>query len=280
MSNDLTKRNDLTKPTERERQKSNDAASRLKGELMRDAIARALGEESEKIAPEGPPRVILALANFARSSWDRAKGLQRAMFEAAAGNLEMKFAFYASERADGTRRCQITTRWVSDPDDMAALIDRAGCHCGCYLDVSAVLAQAEKEAKDQPLRAVIVLGDAFHDDPDGLDEAAISATRLRRAGTQVFLLQLGDDPDTTRRLQYLAKVAGAAHFRFDSRAQEQQFAAMWAAAYAAGGEEAVKTKGGQAAALPLQHLSQAPMPIVEEHDRVRVKSRSGRDDNR
>jgi hypothetical protein len=42
--------------------------------------------------------------------------------------------------------------------------------------------------------------------------------------------------------------------------------------YAAGGEEAVKMTGGQAATLLLQHLEQEPMPIIEERDRVRVDS--------
>ena len=47
---------------------------------------------------------------------------------------------------------------------------------------------------------------------------------------------------------------------------------MWEAvsAFAAGGEEAVKMTGGQAATLLLQHLKQEPMPIIEERDRVRV----------
>jgi len=43
-------------------------------------------------------------------------------------------------------------------------------------------------------------------------------------------------------------------------------------AYAAGGEQAVKTTGGQAAPLLLQHLKQEPMPITEERARVRVDS--------
>jgi hypothetical protein len=45
-----------------------------------------------------------------------------------------------------------------------------------------VLAQAVKESEERPLRAAIIVSDAFHDDQDGLDEAAISANRLRRAG--------------------------------------------------------------------------------------------------
>ena len=42
--------------------------------------------------------------------------------------------------------------------------------------------------------------------------------------------------------------------------------------YAAGGEEAVKMTGGQAATLLLQHLKQEPMPIIKERARVRVDS--------
>ena len=270
MANDLTKRAGRTAPRQAE-----DAASRLKSDLMRDALGRMFGEEVEKTVP-GAPRIILALANHAQAAgWDRAKILQRGMFKAAAGSgLEMKFAFYGADNAAGVRRCRITTRWITDPDDMAGIMDRAECNCGCYVNVRDVLAQAVKEAEERPLRAVIIVGEAFHDDLDGLDEAAISANRLRRAGTRVFLMQLGDDPHTARKLQYLARVSGGAYFRFDPRTQERQFSEMWEAmsAYASGGEKAVKMTGGQAATLLLQHLKQEPMSIIEKRDRVRVDS--------
>ena len=89
MANVLTKRAGPTAPKQAE-----DAASRLKSDLMKDALGRMFGEEVEKTVP-GTPRVILALANHAQTAgWDRAKVLQRAMFKAAAGSgLEMKFAF-------------------------------------------------------------------------------------------------------------------------------------------------------------------------------------------
>jgi|SRR5215472_6554615 len=270
--------NDLTKPTKPERQKSNDAGSRLKRELMADTLNRLFGHDESIDAPDQskPPRVIFALANHAHSGgWDRAKVLQREMFQAAAGSgLAMKFAFYGPDDAVGVRRCRITTRWITDAEDMAGVMDRAECSCGCYINIRDVLAQAVKENEGRPLRAVIIVGDAFHDDSDGLDEAAICANQLRRAGTQVFLIQLGDDPHTARELQYLARVSGAAHFCFDPRTQQQQFAKMLevVSAYAAGGEEAVKMTGGQAATLLLQHLNQAPMSIIEERARVRVDS--------
>jgi hypothetical protein len=271
MSRDITKTT-----TSKQASDAKDTASRLKSDLMRDALGRMFDEtDGEKQTVPGTSRVVLALANFARSSWDRAKTLQREIFAKAAGSgLEMKFAFYGADNAAGVRRCRITTRWITDPDDMAAVMDRAECSCGCYVNIRDVLAQAVKEADERPLRAVIIVGDAFHDDLDGLDEAAISANRLRRAGTRVFLMQLGDDPHTARKLQYLARVSGGAYFRFDPRTQERQFSEMWEAmsAYASGGEEAVKMTGGQAATLLLQHLNQETMPIIEERARVRVDS--------
>ena len=65
------------------------------------------------------------------------------MFDAAAGSgLEMKFAFYGPDNAAGVRHCQITTRWITDPDHMAGFMDRAECNCGCYVNIRDVLAQA------------------------------------------------------------------------------------------------------------------------------------------
>lgn len=270
MANDLTKRAGPAAPKQAE-----DAASRLKGELMADALDRLLGKDESIAVPDNkPPRVILALANHGRSpGWDHAKALQRQMFDASAGSgLQMKFAFFGPDNAAGVRRFRITTRWIADPNEMAGLMDRAECNCGCYVYIRDVLGQAVKENKDRPMRAVVIVGDAFHDDQDSLDEAAISANRLRRAGTTLFLIQQGDDPVTARKLQYLAKVSGGAYFRFDPKTQERQFSEMWRvmSAYATGGEEAVKATGGQAATLLLEHLKQEPMSIIEAREQVRV----------
>jgi hypothetical protein len=269
--------NKIAKPTKRRTDPvtpTPDAASRLKHELMEEALGRMLGEADEKPIAPGNPRVLLALANHGRSpGWDHAKVLQRQMFEAEAGSLEMKFAYYAEDDDHGVRRCRITTRWIVDPNDMAALMDRAECNCGCYVNIRSVLGQAVKENADRSMRAVIVVGDAFHDDQDSLNEAALAANQLRRAGTQVFLVQQGDDPLTASKLQYLQRVSGAAYFKFDPKTQQQQLAEMLeiVSTYAAGGEDAVKAIGGQTATLLLEHLKQQPMRILdEERERVRV----------
>ena len=98
---------EVTKPTTpKQASDAKDAASRLKADLVRDALGRMFGEDGEKQAVPGPPRVILALGNQAQTAgWDRAKVFQRQMFDAAAGSgLEMKFAFYDADNAAGVRR--------------------------------------------------------------------------------------------------------------------------------------------------------------------------------
>lgn len=265
-----TKRTTPAAPTQ-------DAASRLKRELMADALGRMLGQDDEKPIAPGPARVLLALANHSRSpGWERAKVLQREMFEAARGGMQMKFAFYGEDDEEGVRRCRITTQWITDPYNMAGLMDRSQCSCGCFVNIRSVLQRAVKENAERPMRAVVIVGDAFHDSQESLDEAAIAANQLRREGTKVFLIQQGDNPDTARTLQYLARVAGAAYFQFNET-QQQQFADMLnvVSAYATGGEDALKARGGQAATLLLEHLKQQPMPIIElasvSVDRARSK---------
>jgi hypothetical protein len=250
-------------------------ASRLKGELMTDAVNRLLGKDEASAAPDNkPPRVLLALANHGHSSgWDHAKTLQRQIFDASVGgSLQMKFAFFGPDNDAGVRRFRITKRWIGDSDEMAGLIDRAECNCGCYVHICSVLGQAVKENADRSMRALVIVGDAFHDSQDSLDEAALSANQLRRAGTRLFLVQQGDDPVTARKLQYLAKVSGGAYFRFDPRTQERQFAEMLSviSSYATGGEAAVKATGGQAGTLLLEQLKQEPMPVIEAREYVRV----------
>jgi hypothetical protein len=191
MSNDVTK----TPKSPASAAMTEDAASQLKHRLMVDALKHMFGKESEKSIALGTPRVLLALANHASSpGWDRANVLQRQMFEAAVGSgLEMKFAFYGEDDDRGVRRCRITTRWLADPNDMAAVMDQAECNCGCYVHIRSVLGQAVKENANRPIRAVIIVGDAFHDDQDSLNEAALAANQLRREGTRVFLIQQGDE---------------------------------------------------------------------------------------
>src|SRR5262249_32347752 len=119
-----------------------DAASRLKGDLMEDALSRMLAKaDSEKQPPSGKPHVILALANHARAGWGRAKQLQREMFEAAGDNgLKLKFAFYGPNDKASVRRCRITKNWFGNADAMAGGVDPRPCYSGCYFYIHALFA--------------------------------------------------------------------------------------------------------------------------------------------
>ena len=251
-----------------------DAGSRLKCGLMQDAFERMFGEETEKLPAPGVPRALLAVANHESSpGWSYAKGLVRRMFDAAgAGGLLIKFACWGPDNARGVRRLRVTKHWTGDPSNMTGLMDRSSCDCGCYVYIRSVLEQAVKENADRPMRVVIVIGDAFHDNEESLHEAAIFANELRRAGTRLILIQQGGSSATARKLEWLVRVVGAIYFPLDPRTQQQQFAEIWSAisAYAAGGEEAVRATGGPAAPLLLEHFKQTPMPVVEAREHVRV----------
>jgi len=274
MSNDITKRTDPAAP---ERQQAEDPASRLKADLMTDALDRVFGKDDKPPVPSGTARVILVHANHGRDPhWDaRAQDLQCRMFQAVGGNMQMKFAHYGPDNVEGVRRFRITTAWYSDPDSVAGVMGRTGCDCGCYVYIRSALGQALEESAKKPVQAVVIMVDRHHDDDERLLEAAKFANELRRAGTKVFLIQQGYDPTTTHRLKWLVRIAGAVHFQFDPRTQEREFAEMLEtiSAFAAGGEEAVKMRGGEAAALLLQHLQQQPMPILKERDHEQVERR-------
>jgi hypothetical protein len=75
----------------------------------------------------------------------------------------------ATMTKEGVRRCRITTQWITDPDTMAGLMDRSQCSCGCFVNIRSVLQQAVKENVERPMRAVVIVGDAFHDNQESLD---------------------------------------------------------------------------------------------------------------
>jgi hypothetical protein len=160
-------------------------------------------------------RVILALAAEADDEfiWDRLKDIQVEMF--AAGPVQIKFAYFGREGALQTRPC-ITTRWITDADDMREIMDRgrAGCICGCFINVADILAQALQEAQRSPVQAVVIVGDHFH---SNLDQAVAIAKQLRVAGTRLFLFQQdsGRSGRSEEAAKMLAEVSGGAYFHFN-----------------------------------------------------------------
>ena len=112
-----------------------------------------------------------------------------------------------------TRPC-VATRWATNADDLAELMDRgrAGCVCGCYVQVGDILEQALRETRQGPVQAVVIVGDHFHGD---LEAAVASARQLCAAGTRLFLFQQGRSGATERAFRILAEVTGGAYFPFN-----------------------------------------------------------------
>src|SRR5262245_46109408 len=125
------------------------------------------------------PRVIPALAAESPDEfvWDRIRTLASEIFAAP---VSVKFAYFGREGPLQTRRPCITTNWITDADDFADIVDRgrAGCVCGCFIEVGDILKQALRETRQGPVQAVVIVGD-FHGD---LDAAVATAKKLRAAG--------------------------------------------------------------------------------------------------
>jgi hypothetical protein len=202
-------------------------------------------------------RMIVALAAEADDTfiWDRIRALQTEMF--AAGPVQIKFAYFGREGALQTRP-YIATRWATDADAMADIMDRgrAGCVCGCYIEIGDILEQALRETRQGPVQAGVIVGDHFH---GGLDDAVAQAKQLRAAGTRLFLLQQGRSGPTEDAFRILAAVTGGAYFQFNPHVERvaERLPGMLEAVthFAIGGMAALEAREGESAVLLLEQMN-------------------------
>jgi hypothetical protein len=204
-------------------------------------------------------RMILALAAEAddRFIWDRIRTIQTDMF--AVGPVHIKFAYFGREGALQTRP-YIATSWVADADDMAGIMDRgrAGCVCGCYIQIGDILKQALQETRQGSVQAVVIVGDHFH---GSLDDAVATAKQLRAAGTRLFLLQQGRSGPAEDAFRILAEVTGGAYFQFNPHIERvaERLPGMLEAVthFAIGGMAALEARDDESAVLLLEQMNAA-----------------------
>jgi hypothetical protein len=161
-------------------------------------------------------RVILAVAAQVDDDfiWDRLDEMQTQMF--AAGPVAIKLAYFGREVVPPNRPF-VATRWATDSDDLADLLDkaRAHCACGCYVQIGDLFAAALEETRQAPVQAVIVIGDVFHGDPDA---TLARARELHASGMRLFLFQQDSSSHSTRSeevFRTLAEQTGGAYFKFN-----------------------------------------------------------------
>jgi hypothetical protein len=190
-------------------------------------------------------RLVFALdATMSRQpTWDMACTLQADMFREAAslGSLDIRLVYYR-----GLAECR-ATGWISDSSQLARLMGKIDCQGG-NTQIGKVLSETRREAVASGVRALVFVGDAMEEDVDAL---CTKAGELGLLKVPAFMFQEGSDPAAEQAFREIARLTGGAWCRFDPGAAAQLRELLRAAAaYAAGGREALKlSRSGGAAAL-------------------------------
>jgi hypothetical protein len=179
-------------------------------------------------------RLIFALdATMSRQPmWDTACRLQADMFREAAaiGGLDVQLVYYR-----GLSECR-ASRWVSQADRLAALMERIDCRGG-HTQIGKIITHAKRETQTIKVQALVFVGDAME---EKLDDLCHAAGELGLLGVPAFMFQEGDDPITEQAFREIARLTRGAYCRFDPGAAHQLAELLRAAAaYAAGGMRAL-----------------------------------------
>jgi hypothetical protein len=180
-------------------------------------------------------RLVFALdATMSRQpTWDMACALQADMFREAAslGSLDIRLVYYR-----GLNECRASS-WISDSAHLAKLMAKIDCRGG-NTQIGKVLSEARREAVASGVRAVVFVGDAME---EKVDELCAKAGELGLLKVPVFMFQEGHDETAEQAFREIARLTGGAWCKFDPGAAAQLRELLRAAAaYAAGGREALK----------------------------------------
>jgi hypothetical protein len=195
------------------------------------------------VVPGTRGRLIFALDATAsrQPTWDTACQLQADMFREAAaiGSLDVQLVYYR-----GRSECQ-ASRWVSQPEHLAGLMERIDCRTG-FTQIGKVIAHAKRETQNLKVQALVFVGDAMEEKLDDLCHAA------NGLGVPAFMFQEGDDPTAEQAFREIARLTHGAYCRFDPGAAHQLAELLRAvAAYAAGGVKALSAAQRSAGAARL-----------------------------
>jgi hypothetical protein len=218
-----------------------------------DADVADFVRRMQAVAPQtstGRGRLAFAMdATMSRQpTWDMALALQADMFHAvkAIGGLDVQLIYFR-----GAGECR-ASKWVSDPDALAALMTRVHC-AGGYTQIRKVLSHARSEATKKPVNALVYVGDCME---ENIDELCGRAGELALLGVPVFLFQEGSDARAEKAFREIARLTKGAYCRFDAGSAAQLKELLSAVAvYAAGGRKALEALSGRGARLLLKQLT-------------------------
>ncbi|MFO1108340.1 MAG: VWA domain-containing protein [Bradyrhizobium sp.] len=216
-----------------------------------DDIA-AFVAKARAIAPHAAGRrgrLVFALdATMSRQpTWDMACTMQADMFREAAsiGSLDIRLVYYR-----GLSECR-ATGWISDSAQLARLMGKIACQGG-NTQIGKVLTETRREAVASGVRALVFVGDAME---ENVDELCATAGELGLLKVPAFMFQEGHDGEAERAFREIARLTGGAWCRFDPGAAAQLRELLRAAAaYAAGGREALRLSASSGAAVLLSQM--------------------------
>jgi hypothetical protein len=236
--------------------------SRVPSETGRAPVANASSDvevadfvrRMKEIGPHigtGPGRLLFAMdATMSRQpTWDMALALQADMFRAvkAIGGLDVQLVYFR-----GAGECR-ASKWVSDPEALAALMTRVSC-AGGYTQIGKVLSHARKESAAKPVNALVYVGDCMEED---IDDLCGRAGELALLGVPVFLFQEGKDARAERAFREIAKLTRGAYCAFDAGSAAQLRDLLQAVAvYAAGGRKALEALSSHTSGAGARRLLQ------------------------
>jgi hypothetical protein len=198
-------------------------------------------------------RLVFALdATMSRQpTWDMACALQADMFREAAGigSLDIRLIYYR-----GIDECR-SSSWISDSAKLARLMSAIDCRSG-ETQIGKVLSHARSEAVASGIKAVVFVGDAMEESGDDL---CARAGELGLLKVPVFMFQEGHDAIAEQVFRDIARLTGGAWCRFDPGAATQLRELLRAAAaYAAGGRDALRRLSTTSATQLLGQMKLAP----------------------
>ena len=183
----------------------------------------------------GTSRLLFAMdATASREpTWDHACHLQGQMFAATSdlGELHVQLCHYG-----GFNHFR-AGRWCASATELLDEMTRVRC-LGGHTQIGRVLRHAQQEHGQNPLKAIIFVGDAIEENPD---ELCHLAGQLGVLGIPLFMFHEGDHPGVQSVFKQMAQLSNGAFAPFNLASASQLRELLSAVAvYATGGRAALE----------------------------------------
>lgn len=202
--------------------------------LFARTLTRFKAEKTERARLKARIGFVIDATASRAQSWIEAQAIQAEMFRAVSGigALSLRLVHYG-----GTALADYG--WQDDARAIAATMAQVNC-VGGYTQILPALCALLEDADEWP-NAVIIVGDAFEEDPE---QIAPLAYELKEAGIKVFTFIEGYDDRAARAFQLLAELTGGRFARFGAALPLRDLCAG-VALYTAGGESGLTRLGNK-----------------------------------